>query len=115
MHFVYSNIKQILMKKIIAFSLALLPSFVFAQFSKGQVYLGGSLSTSLFSNDTPATANSYNSSNKNISLSLLPMVGIFLNQKIAIGGGVGYTATYYESNYTTSYYDANNNLITGPA
>ena len=103
------------MKKIIALSFVLFPSFAFAQFSKGQVYVGGSLSTSLFNNDVPATANSYNSSNKNNTFTLSPMVGIFLNQKIAIGGGVGYTTTYTEWNYTSSYYDANNNLITVPA
>lgn len=103
------------MKKFIALSLLLTPCFAFAQFSKGQVFLGGSLSASLFNNDIPATANSYSNSTKNNTLTLLPLVGVFLNQKIAIGGGVGYTASYTESNHTNSYYDANNNLITVPA
>jgi hypothetical protein len=100
------------MKKIIVLSIALLPSFVFAQFNKRQVYLGGSLSVSLFNNDIPATANSYGRSNKNNALTLSPLIGIFLNEKVAIGVGVGYNTSYNESNYTTSYFDGNSNLIT---
>jgi len=103
------------MKKIIVFTIVLIPTFVFAQFSKGQVYLGGNLSAALFNSDTPATSNISSSSNKNNTLNLLPLVGVFLNQKVAIGGGVGYTTGYTENNYTNSYYDANNNLITVPA
>jgi hypothetical protein len=109
------NIQKISIKKAVALSIVLLPCIAFAQFSKRQVYLGGSLSSSLFSNEMPATANSYSSGNKNNMFTLSPIVGVFLNPKIAVGGSVGYTATYNESNYTSSYYDANNNLITVPA
>ena len=91
------------------------PSFVFAQFSKRQAYLGGGLSTSLFNSDTQATSTGYGSSAKNNSFAIFPIFGFFLNDKISIGGSIGYATNYYESNYTSSYYDANNNLITAPA
>jgi hypothetical protein len=42
------------MKKIIAFSVFLLPSLALAQFSKHQVYIGGSFDASLHNNDVPA-------------------------------------------------------------
>lgn len=89
------------MKKNITLFIVVLPYFAFAQFSKGQVYLGGSLGVSLYNYDVPAVSpTSPGSNNKINSFSLLPVVGIFLNEKVAVGGGVGYTSSKYEYDVT---------------
>jgi len=105
------------MKKIISLSLVLIPSFVFAQFSKGQVFLGGTLSTLLSNSGTPGTmsTNYYGSNGKNNYVSISPIVGFFINQKIAVGGSIGYLSNYRESNFYTGYYDSNGNFIYVPA
>ncbi len=102
------------MKKIISISFVLLPCFAFAQFSKGQVYLGGTISASLFNSNTPATPNSTLSNAKQSGFSLSPVFGYFLNPKIAVGGGIGYSNYTFENDYTYQYYDANNNIVYAP-
>jgi len=94
----FKPIKNI-MKKIIAFSMVLLPSLALAQFTKGQVYLGGSLSASFYSNDisSPSVISKVN------TFSLLPVVGIFLNEKISVGGGIGYTTSYTEYQFNPGF------------
>jgi hypothetical protein len=88
------------MKKIIVFFIALIPSFAFAQFSKGQVFIGGTLSTSLqSSNVKDVQPNGGSNLSKNNSLSISPGVGFFLNPKIAIGGGINYNYSFQQYDY----------------
>src|SRR5215831_10859678 len=89
------------MKKIIVLSIVLLPAFAFAQFSSGQVFIGGTLSTNLQSTSVnDAQPNGTTNFSKNNSFSIQPMVGFFLNSKIAIGGGVNYNYSLQQYNYT---------------
>lgn len=86
------------MKKIVALSIAMLPGFAFAQFNKGQVYVGGTLSTSLQNSNTTQPSPAANLS-KNNSISAAPAVGVFLNPKIAIGGTIGYSYSLTEFDF----------------
>jgi len=83
------------MKNIIALSIVMAPCFAFAQFSKGQVYVGGTLSTSLQSSTGNGTPPSSNLSKDN-SLSISPTIGFFLSPRIALGGSVTYSSSYQE-------------------
>jgi hypothetical protein len=81
------------MKKLIVVFL-LLPLAGMAQFNKGQVFLGGSMSVQ----------NQYYSSTKtlNNSFSILPTAGYFINEKWALGGSAGYSYSDQRSTNTNS-------------
>jgi hypothetical protein len=92
------------MKKIIALSIVVIPYFTFAQFTKAQVYLGGTLSTS-FQNSTSNVTPPNPNLSKNNSLSISPTIGFFLNPKISLGGSIGYSSALQQFDYST--YDPN--------
>jgi hypothetical protein len=78
---------QMLMKNFILLAACLLPCLVFGQFDKGQVYLGGTLSTSV--HNTP-TVPSVSLSN---AFEVSPSLNIFLNTKLSLGASIGYSYT----------------------
>jgi len=84
------------MKALIAFGLFVSPLLALAQFERGQTFLGGSLSGSL-----ATTTYNYNPPSKDVvnQLSVSPSFGYFLNSKIALGAGIGYSTSWqdYES------------------
>jgi|GEM_PF-1757001 hypothetical protein len=98
------------MKIIVSILILSIPYFAAAQFSRGQIYLGGSMTAS----STYSDFNSPNSGgpNKGNSFSISPVFGYFLNPNLAVGGSIGYSSSRSEYNYVTSYPDNNNNPIT---
>jgi hypothetical protein len=100
------------MKKNIALFLIVFPFVVNAQFNRGQIFMGGTLSASIDNNDVPSSGYPYNGSSYSTrSISLSPILGCFLKPKLAIGGGLSYSSNYSESNYPGYFYDSNNNLV----
>jgi hypothetical protein len=93
------------MKSIIAIAFAMLPYFAWAQFASGQLFLGGSLSAS-----TATTTNNSPASYKQVTnqFSVTPSIGFFLNPKISIGSGIGYSASYQKDIYSSSSQKNNN-------
>jgi hypothetical protein len=91
------------MKKLIVLSIFLLPYLAFAQFSKGQVYLGGTASTS-FQNSGPTPSPGIS---KNNFISMSPVFGYFVNPKLVLGVSVGYSSQFYETDYAN--YNSNTN------
>ncbi len=96
------------MKKIVLLSLVLLPLFAIAQFSKGQIYLGGTMSASVLNNNYPLNPGSGGPSKSNV-FSISPVFGYFLNPKLAIGGSIGYSSSDSESDFLSTFY-VNNNI-----
>jgi hypothetical protein len=82
------------MKKIIALALFVIPCFAFAQFNKGQVFLGG-----VFSASVQSSPSSNGSTTKNNSVSITPNIGFFLNQKFSVGATIGYSTSFQEFDY----------------
>ena len=78
------------MKSLIAIAFVVLPYFAWAQFTTGQLFLGGSLSASA----ATTTNNSYAYKETTNQFSAAPSIGYFLNPKISIGTGIGYSASY---------------------
>ena len=81
------------MKNMIAISLLVLPYLASAQFEKGQLYLGGTLSASAA---TTAYNNPAGNNQINNQYSATPSIGFFLNPKVSIGTGIGYSVAYQE-------------------
>jgi len=98
------------MKIIVSIFLLSLPYFAAAQFSKGQVYLGGSMTASSSHNDSNSP-NVVVNPDKNSSLSISPVLGYFLSPNLAVGGTVGYSTSSSESSFVNTIYDNNNNPI----
>ena len=84
------------MKKTIVFSLLLFPFFSFAQFNKGQVYLGGSLST---------YEQNSSSGVRTGSTSITPVLGYFLKSNWALGASIGYSSSYSKNNLNNTIYN----------
>jgi hypothetical protein len=77
------------MKTLITFGLAMLPFVSSAQFERGQVYLGGSLSGSLVTTASPISPTNSNSKSIDNQLSVSPYIGFFLNSKFVMGSAMG--------------------------
>jgi hypothetical protein len=97
------NQTNIYMKKWLALSLLIFPAATYAQFVKGNYFLGGTLSASVQRSDP---AGSITASYSDL-LSVSPMMGFFLNERIAVGAAIGYTkidskAHNYNNNATTN-------------
>lgn len=90
------------MKTWAAFMFLMIPSLASAQFSKGQVFLGGSLSASA-NNSNYIVATGGSGPIKSTSLSIAPTVGFFVSPKLAIGGSIGYSGSTSQYDYPTSY------------
>jgi hypothetical protein len=107
------------MKTIISISFVLLPYFALAQFERGQIYLGGTISGSLATTNSPNSTTTYFAKTVNNQLSVSPSIGFFLNPKFAVGGGVGYSTTYnayYNNNPNTNLISSthDHNFFIGP-
>ncbi len=81
------------MKITPAFFLIVFPCLAWAQFERGQAFLGGSISVSA----ATTNSNQYNYKETNSQLSIAPSFGYFLNSKIAVGGGIGYSTSVQKS------------------
>ena len=75
------------MKNFILAAVCLMPCLVFGQFDKGQVYLGGRLSTSFHNTPTVPGVGASN------VFEISPSFNVFLNAKISLGGSIGYSYT----------------------
>src|SRR5579859_3990787 len=87
------------MKKSITSILLLLPFLTLAQFNKGQVYLGGTFSLGASHENYSSAPTQNTTQTQSNSFSLSPVVGYFINPKIAIGGDVGYSYSYGVTDY----------------
>lgn len=92
------------MKKILTLSLFVLPFFSIAQFNKGQVYVGGTLSASLQNTDA-STGYTGSGLTKSNTINASPAVGFFLSPKVAVGGTIGYGHSFQE--YDFQSFDVN--------
>jgi hypothetical protein len=78
------------MKKLIASLMAIAPAFAFAQFDKGTIFLGGTLST-LVQHVDAKPVGFPSSSRSDVTFGISPSIGFFLNEKIAVGASVNYS------------------------
>lgn len=85
------------MKKILLMILVILPLCLQAQFIKGDKVLGGRLELNT-SNQTTGDGPEYQYRN----FSVLPHLGIFVNDKLEIGGIVGYSSYYQHVDASTN-------------
>ncbi|MBS1507979.1 MAG: outer membrane beta-barrel protein [Bacteroidetes bacterium] len=90
------------MKKYIALLMLIAPSLAIAQFTKGQVYLGGTLSTSI-NNSNYVVASGSSSPLKTTSFSFAPTAGYFVSPKLALGASLGYAVSSSDYDYPYSY------------
>jgi hypothetical protein len=93
--------KSNLMKRLILIMLVV-PLAVKAQFTKGDLFLGGSLGVNTV--DFPGADYAKNISN---SFSVGPKIGYFINEKWAIGGSVGYSYSNQVLDYSVTPYYSN--------
>jgi hypothetical protein len=77
------------MKNFTLLAACFIPCLVFGQFNKGQLYLGGTLSTSIHNSPTTSNVSSVN------SFGITPSFNVFLNNKISLGAAIGYS--YYKA------------------
>ena len=99
------------MKKIFLLIVTLLPFCSQAQFTKGDKVLGGSLQLNTSNQETPdGPAYQYR------SFSVLPNLGIFVNEKLELGGALGYSSYYQNvdgSSTSLGYTAKSKSLTTG--
>jgi hypothetical protein len=88
------------MKKLFALSFLILPFAVSAQFAKGNIFLGGTLSATSQKFDNSASTNQTSSTQTNNNFGIAPSVGFFLSEKIAIGAAISYASQQID--YTQS-------------
>ncbi|GHM99641.1 hypothetical protein WSM22_11310 [Cytophagales bacterium WSM2-2] len=89
------------MKKIALLLLSMLPLITFAQFKKGDVFLGGTLSTSLQNTDSRTSPFSASNATNN-SFGISPSIGFFINSKIAIGASPIYNTSKQVQTFSAS-------------
>jgi hypothetical protein len=92
------------MKKIFGIIVLFVPSIAFSQFTRGQLFLEGSLSTLLQNSDYHAYGNvSYLTDNiKNNSISVSPAIGFFLSPKNSVGASLGYNFSSHVVDYANT-------------
>lgn len=83
------------MKKIVFIVAVLLPMLSQAQFTKGDIVLGGTLSLYSYNQATNADGEAYRSS----YLSALPNLGILINERLEVGGLLGYSSSSQNTKY----------------
>jgi hypothetical protein len=99
------------MKKIFLMIIVILPLYLNAQFIKSDKVLGGSLQ---LDTRNQSTGDEPNYQNRNFSI--LPNFGFFVNDKIELGGVVGYSSNYQnveESQFSIGYTSKSQSLTTG--
>lgn len=85
------------MKFLLLFSFVVMTIVTHAQFAHGDKFFGGSFSVGL-----QKGSGSQNFQTTYNSFSLQPSIGYFLNDKYAVGGGLGYSTTYQKTTYDLS-------------
>lgn len=97
------------MRSISLVVLLLCSSLTYGQFSKGDMYLGGAFSFSTHS--TPMSG----LENISRSFSVVPSLGYFINENMALGARVGYSNNYSKATSSVSFVTENldQSLITG--
>ncbi|MBS1556987.1 MAG: autotransporter domain-containing protein [Bacteroidetes bacterium] len=100
------------MKKIIVFAFTLLSTASFAQFSKGSILLGGTVSADFTTNKTIAGSTTTTNSSTN-SFSISPNVGYFVIDNLAVGGALlfGTTSLKYDGSLRS---EVGNSLVLQP-
>lgn len=88
------------MKKLYALLFLALPFVADAQFSKGNVFLGGTLSAMLQNSDTNTSTSSTTYTNNSFGIS--PSIGFFLNEKIALGAAINYSTSLQKGVFNQS-------------
>lgn len=88
------------MKKILLIIVVLLPMLSHAQFTKGDKVLGGSLSMA-FQNQN---SSEYETKSKGTYFSIQPRLGLLVNEKLELGGNVGYYSSSQKSESPSSTY-----------
>ena len=99
------------MKKIISLSLFLFPLVTCAQFNKDQVFLSGGFSVGTNSQNYTTSPTQTTIQTKNSSYSFAPTFGYFINPKMAVGAGVGYTYRFSDSKNITGFQNTKSNGI----
>jgi hypothetical protein len=94
------------MKKIIVSLLAIAPVFAFAQFSKGTVFLGGSLSSVIQNADNKQTGFPNPSSQSNTVFAISPSIGFFVSEKMAIGSSITYSTSVQKYTYPANTFSS---------
>jgi hypothetical protein len=99
-------------EKLIILFLLLSPVIASAQFTKGQVFLGGSLSLGLDYQHYTVSPTQNTTQGKNNSFTISMTGGYFLNQKVAVGINIGYSKLFSESDWTTGFQNSKANSFT---
>lgn len=96
------------MKKAVLAVLLFTSYRTFAQFAKGNMFIGGNLGVSIHNEtaDSPTAGN--NTTYSSNSISIHPNFGFFLNDKIAIGAQLGYSNNTAESTAPPPAYNSTN-------
>ena len=92
--------RKLLQKKILLILLCI-PAMANAQFSKGDVFLGGNVTGSFFHNSQPGNA----TKNSGNSISVYPNIGFFVNERFAVGAQLG--LSHSKNEYTGNTYSQN--------
>lgn len=89
-----------LLKKNILLILLCIPAMANAQFSKGDIFLGGNVTGSNSHASQPGNGNFYYNKNSTRSFSVYPTMGYFVNERFAVGGQLGFqhSVTEYTGN-----------------
>jgi hypothetical protein len=83
------------MKKIVMVLLtSCLATSAFAQFEKGTMMVGGSFGADFKTNKSKSDGNTYTNGNY-VNVSFDPQFGIFVFDKLALGGGIGMSTSAY--------------------
>ncbi|MCA4900668.1 MAG: autotransporter domain-containing protein [Bacteroidota bacterium] len=94
------------MKKIIFFAFVLISTASFAQFSKGSILLGGSVSADFTTNKTIAGSTTTTNSSTN-SFSISPNVGYFVIDNLAVGGALQFNTTSTKDDGSRASFSSN--------
>jgi hypothetical protein len=92
------------MKKISALLFLTIPFLSHAQFQKGDKFIEGS-----FSFQNGSNSQSIGSKNESGSFSINPAIGFLINEKVALGGQIGYNSYSYKNSYTNPTYSYEQN------
>jgi hypothetical protein len=97
------------MKKLVLFLSIIVPTYTFAQINKGGIYIGGSLSTSLYSANDWSYQSYTSAQTLNNSFSISPNIGFMVSDKAAVGFSLGYSTSRLE--YKNHTFDPNTGTI----
>jgi hypothetical protein len=84
-----------------------------AQFSKGTVFLGGTLSTIFQNSDNNTPVNQIPNSQTTSNFGISPSVGFFLSEKMAVGAALNYSAQRSDYHQANGYYSKSSLISIG--